>query len=131
MRTKLFLIPLLLVALMMTACGEIDSAEEPDAGAGRSTDTIGELIEELLHEVGLANTKFLGLYLGDWINLAVSVLIIFAGYLIGTWLIRRVLRPLTRRTATTFDDKFLEHSAGELRWLAVLLAVYIAWSSPF
>ena len=49
-----------------------------------------------------------------------------AGYLIGTWLIRRVLPRAVRRTPTEFDDRFLEAIGGEVRWLVVLITLHFS-----
>jgi len=42
-------------------------------------------------------------------------------YLIGTWLIRWLLPRLVRRTQTVLDDRLLQTSGSELRWLAVVV----------
>jgi MscS family membrane protein len=75
--------------------------------------------------VGLARTRFLGISVADWSNLAISLLFVLAGYLIGTWLIRRILPRVVRRTPTQFDDRFLEAVGSQLRWLVVLVIVYL------
>jgi MscS family membrane protein len=95
---------------------------EPTATPGR----IEQQVEELAKKAGLTWTTFLGLSVVDWINLGVSLLFVLAGYLIGTWLIRRVLPRLARRTPTEFDDQFLEVSGGVVRWLVVLITLYFA-----
>ena len=75
------------------------------------TATPGALQQEvakLVARAGLARTKVLGLTVTEWLALVGSLLLVLAGYLIGTWLIRRVLRRIVRRTATEFDDQFLK-----------------------
>lgn len=83
-------------------------------------------VEQLAADVGLAQTVFVGLRAADWINLGISLLSVLGGYLLGTWLIRRVLPRLARRTATGFDDAFLTEAGPALRWLFVLLVLEFA-----
>jgi MscS family membrane protein len=85
---------------------------------------IQQELAKLVARAGLARTTFLGLTVTDWIALGGSLLVVLAGYLIGTWLIRRVLPRLARRTATQFDDRFLEAVGGDVRWLVVLLILH-------
>jgi len=77
-------------------------------------------------ETGLVWTVFLGLNATDWINLGVSLLYVVVGYLLGTWLIRRILPRLARRTDTEFDDAFLRQAGPGLRWLVVLYILQFA-----
>jgi MscS family membrane protein len=93
------------------------------------TPTPGLIQQEVINLVaraGLARTKVLGLSVTDWILLGASLLLVLAGYLIGTWLIRRGLRRVVRRTLTEFDDRLLAAVGGEIRWLVVLLTLYLA-----
>ncbi|MGD8903342.1 MAG: hypothetical protein PVH95_12745 [Anaerolineae bacterium] len=80
---------------------------EPTATPGR----FEQQIEELVETVGLARTTFLGISVANWASLAISLLYVLAGYLVGTWLIRRVLRRIVRSTPTEFDDRFSRPSA--------------------
>ncbi|MFN2292575.1 MAG: mechanosensitive ion channel domain-containing protein [Anaerolineae bacterium] len=75
---------------------------------------------------GLALTEFLGLSASDWINLGISLIYVVVGYLLGTWLIRRILPRLARRTDTEFDDLFLDQAGPGLRWLVVLYILQFA-----
>jgi small-conductance mechanosensitive channel len=75
---------------------------------------------------GVASTKFLGLSVPDWINLGISIAYIIAGYLLGTWVIRRLLPRLVRRTPSTFDDELLSTIGPEVRWLVVLLILNLS-----
>ena len=81
-------------------------------------------VEQLVARAGLARTRFLGLTVSEWLSLGGSLLLVLGGYLLGTWLIRRVLRRIVRRTSTEFDDRVLEAVGGDVRWLVVLLALY-------
>jgi MscS family membrane protein len=83
-------------------------------------------VEKLVTRAGLARTKVLGLTVIEWLSLAGSLLLVLGGYLIGTWLIRRLLPRLVHRTATQFDDRFLEAVGGDVRWLVVLLILHLA-----
>ena len=95
---------------------------EPTATPGR----LEQQVEELAETVGLARTTFLGLSVANWTNLAISLVYVLAGYLIGTWLIRYLLPRVVRRTRTEFDDRLLEAVGGEIRWLVVMLLLYLA-----
>ncbi len=79
-------------------------------------------VSQVSEEIGLAGGTFLGMGVDDWITLGISLLFILASYLIGTWLIRKILPGLVRRTATELDDRLLEIAGSEIRWLVVLLA---------
>jgi MscS family membrane protein len=81
-------------------------------------------VEKLVTRAGLTRTQVLGLTVMEWLSLAGSLLLVLAGYLIGTWLIRRVLLRIVRSTPTEFDDRLLEAVGGEVRWLVVLLTLY-------
>jgi MscS family membrane protein len=87
---------------------------------------IQQQVATLVARAGLTRTKVLGLAVTDWIALVVSLLLVFAGYLIGTWLIRRILPRFVRRTPTEFDDRFLAAVGGDVRWLVVLLTLHFA-----
>ena len=95
---------------------------EPTATPG----IVEQEVERFSQAVGLGQATFLGLEATDWINLLISVLYVLAGYLIGTWLIRRILPRIVRRTKTDFDDQLLDAIGGDVRWLVVILALYFA-----
>ena len=95
---------------------------EPTATPGR----VEQQLHELAETAGLSRVTVLGLSVASWINLAISLLYVLAGYLIGTWLIRRVLTRLVRRTVTEFDDRLLAAVGGGVRWLVVMLTLYLA-----
>ena len=89
-------------------------------------DVIEQGVDKVASATGLDTTHFLGLYATDWINLAISLFLVTAGYLIGTWLIRRGLPMVTRRTSTEFDSRLLEAIGPSLRWLVVVFALHFA-----
>jgi len=95
---------------------------EPTATPGR----VEQQVEELVQTVGLARTTFLGLSVVDWINLAISLIYVLVGYMLGTWLIRSLLPRIVRRTRTEFDDRALETIGGGVRWLVVLFTLNMA-----
>jgi small-conductance mechanosensitive channel len=74
----------------------------------------------------LAGESFLGLPVEDWISLGIALLIVLAGYLVGTWLIRRVLPRLVQRTGTKLDDHLLRAIGPDFRRLVVVLALEFA-----
>ncbi len=84
-------------------------------------DSLEREISRLAATTGLDETRFLGLTGVDWLNLGVSLLFVLAGYLLGAWLIRRLLLRLIRRTPTEFDDEVLDAAGNNLRWLVVIL----------
>jgi MscS family membrane protein len=94
----------------------------PTATPGR----LQQGVTDLAVRTGAATTTFLGLNAADWISLGMSLLLVLAGYLIGTWLIRRLLPRLARRTPTGFDDVILAALGPDLRWLVVILALQFA-----
>jgi MscS family membrane protein len=85
-----------------------------------------EEVSRIISEMGVDDQSFLGLGIDDWIILGVSLLLVLAGYLVGSWLIRRVLPRTVARTPTVLDDRLLEAAGPELRWLVVLLALHLA-----
>ena len=97
-------------------------APEPTATPG----PISEGVSEVTAAAGLTSSTFLGLGADDWINLAISVLIVIFGYLVGTWTIRRMLPRAVRRTTTRFDDDLLKATGDDVRWLIVLFTLNFA-----
>jgi small-conductance mechanosensitive channel len=95
---------------------------EPTATPG----VIQQQVEEVVEIIGLAQTTFLGLTVVNWTNLAISLFYVIVGYLIGTGLIRYILPVIVRRTQMQFDDRLLGAIAGNIRWLVVIWALYIA-----
>ncbi|MFC1997095.1 mechanosensitive ion channel family protein [Chloroflexota bacterium] len=85
-----------------------------------------EEVSRIVTEIGVDEQIFLGLGIDDWIILGVSLLVVLAGYIVGTWLIRRALPRAVARTSTELDDRLLEAAGPELRWLVVLFALRLA-----
>ena len=115
--------------------GEL-SAEEVAAAVAERTPVptptpgfIAEQVEELTEAAGLAGKTFLGLATEDWLDLAISLLIVLLGYLLavlGIRLLFAFLKRFVRRTSTGFDDAFLEAIGSELKWLAMVLVIRYA-----
>jgi len=89
-------------------------------------DALAQAITGVIQETGLSGRTLLWLKYADWINLGISLLYVLVGYLIGTWLIRWLLPRLVSRTKTTLDDRLLQTSGNELRWLAVVLILRVS-----
>jgi MscS family membrane protein len=104
--------------------GELVATRPPEP-----TSTPGPLEQAVIDYTvrkGVASAKFLGLSVADWINLGISVAFILVGYLLGTWVIRRLLPRLTRRTPSTFDDELLKSVGPDVRWLVVVLILNLS-----
>ena len=89
-------------------------------------DAIAEAAEAVAQDTGLADTTLLGLSIVDWFNLGGSLLLVLAAYLLGTWMIRWLLPRLVARTKTDLDERLLQVSGNELRWLVVVLILSFA-----
>lgn len=89
---------------------------EPTAAPG----PLDQRVMNFAARTGLVTTKFLGLRVADWINLAISLVYILIGYTLGTWLIRYLLPKLARRTPTMFDNELLQTVGPDIRWLVVV-----------
>jgi len=89
-------------------------------------DAIAEAAQAIALDTGLADTSLLGLGIVDWFNLGGSLLLVLAAYLVGTWLIRWLLPRLFARTKTVLDERLLQVSGNDLRWLVVVLVLRFA-----
>jgi MscS family membrane protein len=89
-------------------------------------DAIAEAAQAIAQDTGLDGTTLLGLGIVDWINLGGSVLIVLVAFLVGTWIIHRLLPRLAARTKTDLDDRLLQVSGNNLRWLVVVLILRFA-----
>jgi MscS family membrane protein len=88
---------------------------------------IAEEVTEFVKSTRLEGTTFLGLTADNWINLAISLLIIVIGYVIGTVLTRGwVARWVTRYTSPEFAEVMHKNIAPRLKWLIVIPAFYLA-----
>jgi len=89
---------------------------------------VEQQVEDLVRGIGLSQATLVGISIVDWLNLVISLLMVLAGYLGGTWLIRGLLPRVVRRTRTAFDDRFLETAGSDVRWLVVLVTLEMATS---
>jgi len=87
---------------------------------------LAEGVYQIAEETGLAGESFLGIAVEDWIVLVISLLLVLAGYLVGTWLIRRLLPRAVKRTDTELDDRLLDLAGDEVRWLVVVATLHFA-----
>lgn len=104
--------------------GELISERTPEPTA--TPGVLAQAVENYAVRAGLATKRFLGISLPDWISLIFSALMILAGYILGTWLIRGLLPRLVKRTSSSFDDKLLSAIGHDIRWLVTLLILNIA-----
>ena len=89
-------------------------------------DRLQRAVSEMAGRAGLGEVSILGLPPDNWLDLLTSVLMVFVGYIVGTWLIRRLLPRLARRTPTEFDDRLLAIVGSDIRWLVVLFILQFA-----
>lgn len=87
---------------------------------------ISELVSEAVRASGMQSTSFLKLSVEDWLNLAISLLIILVSSLLVGHLLYLGLEKLARRTPSKFDNLFLKAISAQMRWLVSLLGLYIA-----
>ena len=85
-----------------------------------------ERISEVTDSLGVTGRTFLGLSIGDWINLGISILIVLAGYYLGARLLAGALRWIVRRTGVKADRDFVNEIGPEITWLAFLFSARIA-----
>ena len=95
---------------------------EPTRAAG----PVERQVDQLAAETGLQDKSFLGLTVEDWINLAISALLVVLVYLVGVRLLFGLLRRVADRTSSKFDDAFLDTIGRELRGLVLLLVAHYA-----
>jgi len=86
-------------------------------------DAVSEAVSRILTKTGISENTLLWLKYADWINLGISLFYVLAGYLIGTWLIRWLFPRLVQRTKTKLDDRLLQLSGNDLRWLVVVMVL--------
>jgi len=88
---------------------------------------IDEVVSNVAKTTGLDRVAIFGLTGEDWVNLAISIIFVFlVGYVLASWLVRGALRWLVKRTQTDFDDRLLEATNREIRWLVTLIAAKYA-----
>jgi small-conductance mechanosensitive channel len=134
-----FLICLGFMALPLLSCAALAGVDPagppaltplPDATrTPLPTSTPGPLsrgVERLSADAGLAGTSFLGLPAAGWLNLLISVIIVVAGALVVTFVVRSLLPSVVCRTPAEWDDQLLESIRRELWWLVVVATLWFA-----
>lgn len=112
--------------------GELSMAEALESIPTRTpmpTATPGVLVQQvdtITTELGLQEQTFLGMGLDDWFILIIALTLVALVYIFATWLARRFLPRLARRTETDLDDQLISISGRELRWLIFIFALQIA-----
>jgi small-conductance mechanosensitive channel len=81
------------------------------------------VVENFTTNVGIEDLIILGLSSADWINLVISIVLALFLYRIGMWLIRSFLRRVVARTPPEFDDRFLEETDQQIRWLIIVFVI--------
>jgi small-conductance mechanosensitive channel len=110
-----------------TATGVLDEVLETRTPVPTATPGVIEQgMTKVAARAGLDTPTFLGLSIGDWVNLALSMLWVLFGYLLGTWLVKGLLPRAVRGTATEFDDRLLKATGSDIRWLVVLLILHFS-----
>lgn len=84
---------------------------------------IQEAVAKVAAYSGANRLSALGLTGEDWINVAISLLIVLLSYVIGTILVRFILPPLIRRTDAEFEEVYSTIIASSLRWLVVIFSL--------
>ncbi len=133
MTRRLALLPILLLSLLLVlpACQVQDQVEAPIVVTREPVPTpapgfISEQVEQITEASGLADTSFLGLAIDDWINLGISILIVFIGYLLVTWLLHEGYKALARVTNQELAADVQAGIGNLLRWLALAILLNYA-----
>jgi small-conductance mechanosensitive channel len=92
---------------------------EPTATPDRAAQTVSQFTRA----IGLGRTSFLGLGVEDWINLGISLVIVLAGFGIGSLLTGALLRWIARRTSAQVGEAITKAIGPRLRWLVVILVL--------
>ena len=76
--------------------------------------------------MGLAAQTFLGLSAEDWINLAVSALIILVSYLLVNWIVTHILKRVVKSSSTQLDNLLLSAISTPVRGLILVFITRFA-----
>ena len=87
---------------------------------------ISQQITKFTRQRGIQNVEFLGLSVDDWINLFLSILIGLGGYIVGTWLIRRILPRIFEKSNIKIGNEIIDAIGEETRWIVVLVSLNFA-----
>ncbi len=70
------------------------------------------VVEQVVEATNLENSHFMGLSAADWINLGISLLLVFLAFILLARLLFSVLKKIARRTSTPYDEIYLELRSG-------------------
>ena len=87
---------------------------------------IYEVVNQVVEATNLYQTRFLNLSAADWINLAISLVLVFLMMALISRLIIMILMKIAKRSATPYDVIYLKAIQPILRWLLNILILYIA-----
>jgi MscS family membrane protein len=87
---------------------------------------IYEVVNQVVEATNLEQTRFLNLSVADWINLAISLGLVFLMMALISRLIFIVLMKIAKRSATPYAVIYLKAIRPLLRWLFNVLILYIA-----
>jgi small-conductance mechanosensitive channel len=82
-------------------------------------------VQQAVEATNLEESRFLGLSVADWINLAISLLLVLLTLILIARLIFSILKKIAGRTATPYDEIYLDSIRPYLRWLFGVLVLYI------
>ena len=141
-RLRFSMVLIFLTILLSSACQELPSSILSLGGGGETTEEnlvpvintptpaptatpgpIEEAVAKVADYTGANQISVLGLTGEDWINVAISLLLVLLSYVIGTILVRFILSPLIRRTDSEFEEIYLTIIASDLRWLVVIFTL--------
>jgi MscS family membrane protein len=98
----------------------------PTLGPTATPGVIYEVVNQVVEATNLYQTRFLNLSAADWINLAISLVLVFLMMTLISRLIFMVLMKIAKRSATPYDVIYLKAIQPILRWLFNVFILYIA-----
>ena len=87
---------------------------------------IYSVVQQAVEATNLEEAELIGLSAADWINLIISLFLVFITLTLIARIIFLILRGIARRTATPYDEIYLESIKPYLRWLFGTVVLYIA-----
>jgi len=87
---------------------------------------IYSVVQQAVEATNMEEAEFIGLSAADWINLIISVFLVVITLTLIARVIFLILRRIARRTATPYDEIYLESIKPYLRWLFGTVVLYIA-----
>jgi len=84
------------------------------------------VVEHVVEVANLNETQFWGLSAADWINLGISLFLVWLTFILLSRLIFAVLKIIALRTPTPYDEIYLDSIRHYLRWLLGMIILYIA-----